>query len=127
MRAGKRCCWSTLILSLLFAMSLSGVAQAPKDLAWQTLSDGARNKDARTRATAIRSLGMVACNDVAEKQVTESLSDPVAEVRIAAATSLGRMNTKTSVPALREALKDKDVGVILAAASFASYFGRCKR
>lgn len=39
------------------------------------------------------------------------------EVRISAATSLGKMNARDSIPSLIEALKDERVGVILAAAS----------
>ena len=36
---------------------------------------------------------------------------------IAAAASLGKMNARDSIPSLKHALKDKNVGVILAAAS----------
>jgi len=41
----------------------------------------------------------------------------VPEVRISAATSLGKMSAKDAIPSLREALKDEKVEVILAAAS----------
>ena len=35
-----------LLFSLFLALSQSGLAQVPKDLAWQMLSEGVRDKDA---------------------------------------------------------------------------------
>ena len=117
MRLHERILWTAVSVFALAFGGQSGLTQVPKDLAWQALSSGAREKDARTRAIAIRSLGLVPSDAAAEKQAAESLKDPSAEVRISAATSLGKMNAKKSIPALVEALNDKDVGVILAAAS----------
>jgi len=116
MHIGKRPFWLTMLFFLV-ACWQTGFAQVPKDVSWQTLSEGVRDKDARTRAIAVRSLGLVTHDAAAEKQALESLKDPSPEVRISAATSLGLMKSKQSIPSLKEALKDKNLGVILAAAS----------
>jgi HEAT repeat protein len=93
------------------------IAQVPKDQAWQVLQSGVRDKSARTRAIVIRALSLAPGDDAAERLVVEALKDPVTEVRISAATSLGRMKAKNSIPALKDALEDNEVGVVLAAAS----------
>ena len=103
--------------SLLLALALFGSAQVPQDVAWQTLSSGARDKNVRTRAIAVRSLALVPGNDAAVKLALESLKDAAPEVRISAATALGKMNARSAIPSLKEALTDKSLGVILAATS----------
>jgi HEAT repeat protein len=110
-------CVAVISSVFLAAFTGSGAAQVPKELAWQTLSSGVQNKDARSRAITFRSLGLVPDDDGAEKLAENGLKDAAPEVRMAAATSLGKMNASKSIPALKEALKDPDLGVILAAAS----------
>ena len=117
MYANKPPFWVAMLSSLLLVFGQSGLAQVPKDVSWQILSSGAQDKDARTRAIATRSLGLVPNDGAAEKQVLESLKDSTEEVRVSAAASLGNMNANSSIPALREALHDKNVAVILAAAN----------
>jgi HEAT repeat protein len=92
-------------------------AQVPREHAWQILESGSKEKDTRTRAIAIRSLGLAIRDNDAEKLALTALHDPAAEVRMSAATALGKMGAKNSIPALKEAIQDKDVGVILAATS----------
>jgi len=46
MRASKPPFVVPLLFSLFLALSQSGLAQVPKDLAWQMLSEGVRDKDA---------------------------------------------------------------------------------
>ncbi len=98
----------------LFAIVQSS-AQVPREKAWQVLLDGAGEKDPDTRAIAIRSLGLAIRDKNAEKLALVALQDPAVQVRVAAAVALGKMEAKSSVPALKEALKDKEMGVILAA------------
>jgi HEAT repeat protein len=119
MRTGKELHGITILFfaSIPLAIGQWAVSQVPKEFALQTLQSGVKDKDARTRAIAIRSLGLVSGDDVAEKLVADSLKDPVVEVRIAAAASLGKMNARGSIPALKEVLRDNNVGAILAAAS----------
>lgn len=104
------------LCSLLCALSQS-LAQVPRENAWQVLLSGAAEKDTRTRAIAIRSLGLVTRNNDAEKVAVAALQDAAPEVRASAAIALGKMEARNSIPALKEAIKDKDIGVILAATS----------
>ena len=108
--------WITALV-LFAAIPVSLYAQTPEQLAWSTLSDGAADKSAQTRTIAVRSLGLVPDDADAEKLATKSLHDPDAEVRAAAASALGHMGAKSAIPALKEAAKDHDAGVILSAAS----------
>jgi HEAT repeat protein len=119
MNIGRQSKWMRVLpLFLLFLAMMPSIAQVPREVAWQVLQSGAKEKDARTRAIAIRSLGLAVGDSDAEKQALASLQDPAAEVRMSAATALGKMEAKNSIPALKEALKtDQDVGVILAATS----------
>jgi HEAT repeat protein len=118
MNIGRQSKWLRVLpfFSLFLAMTPT-IAQVPREIAWQVLQSGAKEKDARTRAIAIRSLGLAVRDSDAEKQALASLQDPAAEVRMSAATALGKMEAKKSIPALKEAIQDKDVGVILAATS----------
>jgi HEAT repeat protein len=96
---------------------MQSFAQVPREHAWQVLQSGSTEKDTATRAIAIRSLGLAVRDKDAEKLADAALHDPAVPVRIAAAIALGKMEAKNSIPALKEALNDKDVGVILAATS----------
>jgi HEAT repeat protein len=62
-------------------------------------------------------LGLVPHDSVAEKLAAESLHDSNAEVRAAAASALGHMGAKAVIPALKDAIKDREPEVVLAAAS----------
>jgi HEAT repeat protein len=119
MRIGKM--FSFVILPSFLALGWNSTqnlpAQIPRDHAWQVLQEGVKDKDAHTRAIAIRSLGLVPQDRDAERLAIEALKDTVTEVRVAAASSLGQMRARNSIPALQEALKDNDVSVIVAAAS----------
>jgi HEAT repeat protein len=107
-----------LYISLMMAgMSVSLIAQVPRDKSWQVLQDGARSKDSKTRALAVQSLGLVPGDGAAEKLAIESLKDANASVRAHAATALGQMKGRNAIPALTEALQDKEFGVLLAASS----------
>ena len=119
MQNGKILGCVALLSALSVAWNLNATlrAQVPKEHAWQVLQDGVKDKDTRTRAIAIRSLGLVPQDSGAEKFAVEALTDPATEVRIAAANSLGQMRARNSIPALQAALKDNEVGVIVAAAS----------
>jgi len=65
---------------------------------------------------AIRVLGLMP-NDAKALGIAETgLADDKPEVRTAAATALGDMKSRSSIPKLKEALDDNDPGVALAAA-----------
>ncbi len=68
------------------------------------------------RATATLVLGLIP-NDVKSARLAEkALTDNKAEVRSAAATALGEMKSRASIPKLRAAFDDHDPLVVLAAA-----------
>jgi HEAT repeat protein len=107
-----------IVILAVYVASLSPLsAQTPEQLAWSALSAGASDKSSSTRAIAVRSLGLVNRDPAAEKLALDALHDHNAEVRAAAATALGHMGAKSAIPALKAAIRDPDVGVILAAAS----------
>jgi HEAT repeat protein len=87
------------------------------DKAWSLLQTGAADKNKEHREHAIKALGLLSNNARAINLATGALSDPVPEVRAAAAESLGHMHAKYAAPRLKELLKEeKDVGVIIAGA-----------
>ncbi|MFY9529900.1 MAG: HEAT repeat domain-containing protein [Candidatus Acidiferrales bacterium] len=90
--------------------------QTPPQKAWDTLREGLAEKGADKRATAARVLGLIPKNSKAVHFAEHALEDDKAEVRSAAATALGHIGTKGSIPKLNEALSDKDTSVVLAAA-----------
>ncbi len=107
--------WMTIVAVCVALTSLLS-AQTPEQQAWSLLTSGASDKSAHTRAIAVRSLGLVSHDSAAEKLAADALRDSSAEVRSAAAAALGHMRAKSAIPGLKKALKDSDVGVILAAA-----------
>ena len=108
---------STLVF-LLLGISLAALAQnppapapapapsSPRDQAWKVLKTavGDANPDKRIHAlTAISSIGL---DKDAVHLVEGSLHDTVILVRQTAAALLGQMQSKSSIPRLREALDD---------------------
>ena len=101
----------------LLVLLLAGVAAAkgPKQKAWQMLQAGATAKSTGERATAVRVLGLIQNDRQAVELAEKALQDEQAPVRAAAATALGQMGSKGSIPKLKEALKDQAVEVVMAA------------
>jgi HEAT repeat protein len=97
-------------------MATPKASKSPKAEAWQILDDACTGNRTITRAMAIRVLGLMP-NDAKALGIAEkALADDKPEVRTAAATALGDMKSKTSIPKLKEALDDNDPAVALAAA-----------
>lgn len=71
---------------------------------------------ATERTNGIRALGLLLDNSQARQLAENALSDPNPDVRRAAATALGQMNAKESIPKLQGALSDKKIPVVMAAA-----------
>ena len=88
----------------------------PKQEAWKILDTACKGDKVSNRATAIRVLGLVPNDARARKLAEDALKDDKFEVRTAAATALGDMNARASIPKLKEALDDKEASVALAAA-----------
>lgn len=84
--------------------------------AWDLLRSGTKEKGADHRASAVRSLSLLRGEKRAVALATLALNDPNAEVRTAAATALGELHATSAIPSLKEALADRELTVVLAAA-----------
>lgn len=91
--------------------------QDRKDEAWGILRTGVNEKEIGRRAQAVRVLGLLPGNPEAVRMAQKALGDEKAEVRAAAATALGQMRSRRSIPKLEVLLFDKEPSVVLAAAS----------
>jgi HEAT repeat protein len=105
-----------LALLLLLAVE-TPPASVPKpvDRAWSILNDGIENKDAAKRAKAVHALGLLRSSRRAQSFAEKALEDENLEVRVEAATALGRLGVSSARPKLRHALDDKEVKVVIAA------------
>ena len=91
-------------------------AQAHIDKAWDILKKAAAESNTDKRAAGISVLGLLARNADAQAMAEKALSDEKPVVRVAAANALGAMEARSAAPALKNAIQDKDVSVVLAAA-----------
>ena len=80
------------------------------------LEAGTRQSRTERRVMAVRVLGLLPDNDRATQLAQGALQDSKPEVRVAAATALGKMRAASSIPGLKKALSDKKFSVVLAAA-----------
>jgi HEAT repeat protein len=92
-------------------------AQDKREQAWDILRANVTEKDTGKRAQAVRVLGLLRGQPEALDMARKALGDEKPEVRAAAATALGQMRARQSIPRLRALLSDKDPSVVLAAAS----------
>jgi len=108
-----------MVTCILGALSLAKPAQdveSPKHRAWDMLMTAAFSPRVSDRTNGIRALGLLRNNLEARQLAENALSDPNTDVRRAAATALGQMHAKESIPKLQGALSDKKVPVVMAAA-----------
>jgi HEAT repeat protein len=108
-----------MVTCILGASSLAEPAEdveSPKHRAWDMLMTAAFSPRATERTDGIRALGLLRNNLQARQLAENALSDPNTDVRRAAATALGQMHAKESIPKLQGALSDKKVPVVMAAA-----------
>jgi len=108
-------------VGLLIVVSLVpdkvGLAQVPAQRAWDILEKGHHSRNTKERINAVKALGGLPGDAHAAELAEEAIADKDADVRAAAALSLGRIGSVRSVPLLKEALKDKDIKVAFAASS----------
>jgi HEAT repeat protein len=90
--------------------------QAPQENAWQILQAGLNEHSTSNRAAAVRVLGLLQGDPRAIELAEKALSDKKPAVRAAAATALGQLGSRPSIPLLKEALADKNNRVFFAAA-----------
>ena len=108
---------SAMLLLLVLAAHTSAVlAQTPQQRAWDILRAGVNEKSFGKRVQAVRALRLLPGDSEATEMAERALLDRKHEVRAAAATALGLMGSKVSIPELKQALTDKDPSVVLTAA-----------
>jgi len=84
--------------------------------AWDLLLSGTMEGSPAKRATAVRVLSLLTGETRAVALAAHALSDPKAQVRVAAVIALGELHARSAIPKLEEALSDKEPLVALAAA-----------
>jgi HEAT repeat protein len=103
------CIWLTLGSSAAFP-------QTPQEKAWEVLQGGLDEHNTTKRAAAARALGFLHGSSRAIESAEKALGDRKPAVRAAAATALGQLGDRTSIPQLKVAVADKDNRVFYAAA-----------
>jgi len=117
-RALLRMCRTFLQGCLIVAVCVgNGFAQDSTQKAWDILKKAASDSDEDKRAQAVSVLGLIKKSSQAKALAVNALtSDKKAEVRAAGANALGDMLAASAIPQLKNALKDDDVSVVVAAA-----------
>jgi HEAT repeat protein len=90
--------------------------ESPKHKAWDMLQTAAFSPKTVDRTDGIRALGVLRDTTLARELAESALQDKTPEVRVAGATALGQMHAIESIPKLEQALADKKVAVVMAAA-----------
>ena len=91
--------------------------ESPSHQAWDILQNAVTSKSTQERADGVRALGLISDNSRARKTAEDLLKDAKPQVRAAAATALGQMHSTESISKLQQALNDKSVPVVMAAAN----------
>ncbi len=88
-----------------------------RERAWSVLTEGLKHDHAARRILAVQALSLIPKNRRAERFAVSALKEEKdAKVRVAAAATLGQLRATAAIPALRDALNDSDVSVVLSAA-----------
>jgi HEAT repeat protein len=88
----------------------------PRENAWKILRSGLEDKKLSNRTVAVQALSLMPGNARATRFAMAALRDKNTGVREAAAVVLGQQHARSAVPALKEALSDSEISVVLAAA-----------
>ncbi len=91
-------------------------AREAETMAWDILVKGVAERQSLKRARAIAALGAVGVRPEVVKLIEAGLADKDSGVRQAAATTLGEMKSRGSIPKLQQAMDDKSPAVAFAAA-----------
>jgi HEAT repeat protein len=90
--------------------------ESPRHKAWDMLMTAAFSQRTSERTDGVRALGLLRDNSQARQLAEYALSDSNSDVRRAAATALGQMDARESIPKLENALSEKKIPVVMAAA-----------
>ncbi len=102
-----------IITILLTAACCAQTAARPE---WPLLEAGLQQKSSGQRLVAVRVLGLISEDRHAAELAEKALKDPKSSVRAAAATALGKMHASGADASLKQALNDKNLSVVMAAA-----------
>jgi len=117
--------WHRKLVSCVFVVCVSGLLsfaqdaddiKSPRHRAWDLLVTASLSDRSADRIDGLRVLGLLRDNTGARQFAEYALRDHHPDVRRAAATALGQMHAKESIPKLEAALSDKEVPVVMAAA-----------
>jgi len=112
----QRRLWIFAVGMCLVSFAGQVLAQSSADKSWTVLQAGLAEKG-DNRVIAVRVLELLENNSKAVELATAALDDDDADVRAAAASSLGQIHAKSAVPKLQESVKvEKDPGVVMAEA-----------
>jgi HEAT repeat protein len=115
---------ATSLLTLLLFGAIPTITAAnakearpdPRENAWRVLRSGLEEKKASNRTVAVQALSLLPGNARATRFAMAALRDKNTGVREAAAVVLGQQRARSAIPALKEALNDSEISVVLAAA-----------
>jgi HEAT repeat protein len=107
---------ATHVILTFILLTTACCAQTANDPGWAVLEAGLSQKSASQRLAAVRVLGLISDDPHATELAETALKDKNSSIRTAAATSLGQMHASGANASLREALNDKNLLVMMAAA-----------
>lgn len=115
-RAVRRCVLILFSNALMNCSTIPLCAQTAANRGWSLLEADLGQKAAGQRLAAVRVLGLIPDNPHAAELAETALQDHNASIRAAAATALGQMHASEADASLKQALNDKNLRVVMAAA-----------
>ncbi len=107
---------SLLLLTNAVLLTVACCAQTAASPGWPLLEEGLQQKSSVQRLAAVRVLGLIPDDPHATELAERALKDTNSRVRAAAATALGQMHASGADASLKQALNDKNLSVVMAAA-----------
>jgi HEAT repeat protein len=105
----------TLLVTTMAGAETQPATPDVREQAWTVLNEGLRHERASHRTIAVQALSLMSRNRTAERLALRALDDKDPKVRAAAATTLGQLKVVAAIPALRKALEDEQIAVVLSA------------
>ena len=115
-QAVRGCLLILLVGVLLSFFTVPSRAQVAPSRGWTLLEAGLGEKSGGQRSAAVRVLGLIPDDPHASELAEKALLDRNPSVRAAAATALGQMHASGADASLKQALNDKNLAVVMAAA-----------
>jgi hypothetical protein len=116
LKIARTTCTVGRVLALLILLATVPNVDAATGAGWPILDAALKQKSSGERLAAVRVLALIPGDPHAIELAETALQDPSAPVRAAAATALGQMHASAADTALKVALKDENLAVVMAAA-----------